>query len=172
MPPPVITYATEKILLDNKKTITPRYTNCVDVDKNIQCSYSAEFLKTINQTSLKMSISNVVKTEIEDCYRNCSEANWDCYGASPLSRQAVDNSIKFIYFIENIKKKPSISPMSTSDISLTWKNNSKIFSIAFTEDNKILYASSNEDNFQSGSFIFDETNIKTVCSFLESFVNE
>lgn len=172
--PPMPTYTIQKMKIDEILSVTPKYLNC-DGNNSIQyISDNFKILKTIcNQTFCQKSLRDIVRNEIEDLYRDCSKPNWDCYGALPVSRQAVDNSIKFISNIRSIKTQPSISPMPSSDISFTWKNNNKLFTIEFTKSNEILYALVELDNDKSasGSFSYNDMSVKTIYSYLESVID-
>lgn len=53
-------------------------------------------------------------------YERYAEADWDCYGAEPISRETVEVARQFLDMLPDTLGKPHISPGSDGTIGFEW----------------------------------------------------
>ncbi|MBI5739160.1 MAG: hypothetical protein HZA16_00435 [Nitrospirae bacterium] len=87
-------------------------------------------------TTLEETIESV-----EEIYKECSKANWDGYGANPVSRDSVFEATKFLHLIPSSFPMPQVVAEPSGEIGLEWNNNrGYVFAISFGSKNMIAYA--------------------------------
>jgi hypothetical protein len=79
--------------------------------------------------------------ELEKVYEECSEANWDGYGAIPISRETYSEARKLLRMIPSFLPRPDISAEPDGEIALEWyKEKYSVFVISVGGNNLITYA--------------------------------
>ncbi|MEE8429943.1 MAG: hypothetical protein V3S16_01715 [Candidatus Desulfatibia sp.] len=74
-------------------------------------------------------------------YKECSEVNWDGYGAQPISKKAYLEAGKLIRLLPSNIKEPEIVPEPTGEIAFEWYIGKRfIFVISVGGNNSIAYA--------------------------------
>ena len=96
------------------------------------------------ENSYKLTIDgqrfDPVRKSLLDIFRECSEVNWDGYGAKPITSETYFEALRFIDLLEGLDP-PDIVPEPTGKIGLEWrKGDRSIYVIALGGKNVISYA--------------------------------
>lgn len=74
-------------------------------------------------------------------FQNCSEENWDGYGASVLKKKAFEDAVKFMKQLPQEFPLPEMVPQPDGDIAMEWELETDHWFIAsFPGDGRIDYA--------------------------------
>ena len=93
-----------------------------------------------------------------DVYKECSVADWDGYGANPVSKESVFEASKFIDLIPSSFPMPQVIAEPSGEIGLEWvKDKGLIFAISFSGNNMISYAGIFGSNKTHGTEYFGDT---------------
>lgn len=96
--------------------------------------------------------------DLANLHRDCSETNWDGYGAPPLNPEVFRIAAQFIASIPFDIPVPEMSASAQGDISFEWvQNPNRIVSVAVSENGEVHYAALNGYRRTFGSFPFDGT---------------
>ena len=79
--------------------------------------------------------------ELEKVYEECLEANWDGYGAMPISRETYSEARKLLRMMPSSLPRPDISAEPDGEITFEWyKEKYSVFVISVGGNNLITYA--------------------------------
>lgn len=79
--------------------------------------------------------------ELEKVYEECLEANWDGYGAMPISRETYSKARKLLRMMPSSLPRPDISSEPDGEITFEWyKEKYSVFVISIGGNNLITYA--------------------------------
>ena len=82
-----------------------------------------------------------VLEELEKVYEEYSEANWDGYGAMPISRETYSEARKLLRMMPSSSPMPDISAEPDGEITFEWyKEKYSVFVISVGGNNLITYA--------------------------------
>ncbi len=82
-----------------------------------------------------------MQTLLYELYNECIEANWDSYGAEPISHTAYYEAGKFLRVLPSAFPKPDILPEPDGSIGLDWyKDEESSFTVSITGNTIISYA--------------------------------
>jgi hypothetical protein len=102
-------------------------------------------------------IEEAVESLLE-LYKECSQPNWDGYGANPVSKDSVFEALKFIDLIPSSFPMPQVIAEPSGEIGLEWfKDKRLIFAISFSGKNMISYAGIFGSNKIHGTEYFGDT---------------
>ena len=95
--------------------------------------------------SYKLTISgqrfDSARKSLFEISRECSEINWDGYGAKPITSETYFEALGFIDLLPEDLEPPDIVPEPTGKIGLEWRKGTKtIYVIALGGKNLISYA--------------------------------
>lgn len=98
-----------------------------------------------------MNITNGFELELQRVQAECSEVDWDGYGAEDITDKTIDVVRQFIQALpDTITSVPDIVPEPTGNIGLEWrKGPDKTFVISLGHDHEVSYAGI----FGSGQFV-------------------
>lgn len=76
-----------------------------------------------------------------ELYKDCSEKNWDGYGANPVSKDSISEALDFIQLLPSSFPMPQMLAEPSGEIGLEWyKDKKMIFAISFNGKNMITFA--------------------------------
>jgi len=79
--------------------------------------------------------------ELEKVYEECSETNWDGYGAMPIPRETYSEARKLLRMIPSSSPRPDISAEPEGEITFEWyKEKYSVFVISVGSNNLVTYA--------------------------------
>lgn len=91
-------------------------------------------------------------------YKECSQADWDGYGAAPITADAYDEVQKIIKLLPSSIRMPEIVAEPTGEIGLEWRRGrGQVFVMSVSGRHRINYAGLFSGNKVHGSEYFDET---------------
>lgn len=127
----------------------PEYESYLLPPRNTGASHCAEKLDDI----VKEAYSHISKpvfrhanvgelyTELNDLLSECSNVNWDGYGAMPITTAALLDAVMFISSMPKWLPHPEIVPENTGDIGFQWDfGKRKKFAVSLRGNNSISYA--------------------------------
>ncbi|HPY34258.1 MAG TPA: hypothetical protein PK527_10230 [Smithellaceae bacterium] len=92
-----------------------------------------------------------------EVYKECSEPDWDGYGASPISEEAYGEAFKIIDSLPSGINMPEITCEPTGEIAFEWnRGKGRVFVVSVGGKHKINYAGIFGDNKTHGSEYFEE----------------
>jgi len=107
---------------------------CFDTTSIAGKIVSLDLRGTIDWTDLALE-------ELEKVYEECSEANWDGYGAMPISRETYFEARKLLTMIPLSFQMPEILAEPDGEIGFEWyKDKDSVFVISVSGNNIITYA--------------------------------
>lgn len=93
-----------------------------------------------------------------EAYEECSEYNWDGYGASPIAEDAFNEAWKLIKLFPLSIPMPEISADPAGGISLEWYRERRLtFVVSVSEEKRLDYAGLFGSNTSYGSEHFGDT---------------
>ena len=105
-----------------------------DTSNVVGKTVSLDLKGTIDWTDLALE-------ELEKVYEECLEANWDGYGAMPISRETYSKSRKLLRMMPSSLPMPDISAEPGGEITFEWyKEKYSVFVISVGGNNLITYA--------------------------------
>ena len=109
----------------------------------------------LNRRSLKDKIINILTwTE-----------NWNGFGAMPISRTVVDDTLEFLTILPNDICNPRFAPSADNEIVLEWRKDMSVAILSFYGDQKThCFASNSEEKWYR-----DDINISTLSNHSEIF---
>jgi hypothetical protein len=111
-----------------------------DDSKNLAKYLKKQIGEICEPLTIGRSLEEAVEALVE-VYKECSEANWDGYGASPASKDSIFESLKFMNLMPSFFPMPQIVPEPSGEIGLEWyKGKRLIFVISFSGKGMITYA--------------------------------
>ncbi|MCF7957174.1 MAG: hypothetical protein K9M57_01860 [Phycisphaerae bacterium] len=106
-------------------------------------------------TPIKHRIADL-SDELNDIYAECSEKNWDGYGAKPVHKSIRKIVEIFLNKLPEDIPNPELSPDPDGEISLEWCiAKKKMASISIGKQGRIAYAFLNEEKRSSGLDLFE-----------------
>lgn len=91
-------------------------------------------------------------------YKECAEADWDGYGAAPITADAHEEAKRIITLLPSSLRMPEIVAEPTGEIGLEWRRGrGQIFVMSVSGRHQINYAGLFSGNKIHGSEYFDET---------------
>jgi len=93
-----------------------------------------------------------------EVYKECSEVDWDGYGASAITKDAYEEARKIINLLPSSIIMPDIVAEPTGEIGLEWRKGRKqVFVISVSGKHRINYAGIFGGNKTHGTEYFEET---------------
>jgi hypothetical protein len=105
-----------------------------DTSKVVGKTVSLDLKGIIDWTELALE-------ELEKVYEECLEANWDGYGAMPISRETYSKARKLLRMMPSSLSRPDISAEPDGEITFEWyREKHFVFVISVGGNNLITYA--------------------------------
>lgn len=105
-----------------------------------------------------------VMAELSEISRDCSNTDWDGFGALRIPNEAAVKVEQFLYALPNSIPAPEISPEPDGSLALMWHGGRHLaFTISFQEDQRVTYAGIDGTSKWHGVEVF---NGRTVSPFL------
>ncbi len=99
-----------------------------------------------------------LRDSLNEVYRECSQPDWDGYGATAISQEAYEEANKIINLLPSSIPMPEIFADPTGDIAFEWhKEKSQVFAFSVKGKNTIIFAGLIAGNKVHGSEYFDDT---------------
>lgn len=118
----------------------PSGTGFSDDSKSLMENLRRQIRELCGSLTIGRSIEETEKSLIE-VYKECSVADWDGYGANPVSKESVFEASRFIDLIPSSFPMPHVIAEPSGEIGLEWvKDKGFIFAISFSGNNMISYA--------------------------------
>lgn len=93
-----------------------------------------------------------------ELYKDCSQPNWDGYGANPVSKDSISEALEFIQLLPSSFPVPQILAEPSGEIGLEWyKSKRLVFAISFSGKNLITYAGIFGSNKTHGTEYFSDS---------------
>lgn len=105
-------------------------------------------------------------------YRECSESDWDSYGATSISDRAFLEATKLIYLLPSDLPLPEVTPEPTGEIAFEWYRGKKhVFVVSVGGKSTILYAGlfGRFSKTYGAEYFFDELPRPVVDNVLRLF---
>ena len=99
-----------------------------------------------------------LRDHLNEIYRECSQLDWDGYGAIAISKDAYEEANKVIEFLPSSIQMPEIVAEPTGDIGFEWyKERGHVFAISVRGNHTIIFAGIISGNKVHGSEYFNDT---------------
>jgi len=97
-----------------------------------------------NQTESSVALfgeKDQIMSTIYEIAETCKTADWDGYGALPLSTKSVSYGVQFVRLLPDRSPMPEVSPEPDGVLALEWAaSKSRRLSISFCDSDRIAYA--------------------------------
>ena len=103
--------------------------------------------------SIFLSTKQPLKAEVMSLFEECSDIDWDGYGAWPISEKSVSSAMLFINAIPTRVIMPELSASPDGGVTFEWVDDRIILSISIYE-NIIVYAQLIDESKQYGEMNF------------------
>lgn len=111
-------------------------------EESREIAKSLEEARKHNAESVTLGWKDALMSTVIDIQKDCSMADWDSYGAAPISEEVKNLCITSILQLPDNIQSPDIVPEPTGDLALEWYDDNKnVLSISIGQD-KIIYVSS------------------------------
>ena len=77
--------------------------------------------------------------ELRTIFENCSETNWDNYGAKSINSESVKLAIQFIDHLPDTISYPELVPEPTGELGLVWKKRGFHIVVGIDDNGVIAY---------------------------------
>ncbi len=115
-------------------------------------------------------IINTTKSlhELYNLLDECSDANWDGYGALPINLDSFNEADRFIQALPTTIREPEVDVDPDGEISLEWHlEPRKVLSVSIGKRNEITYAGLFGPNKTYGREYFDDEIPKAILDNLD-----
>lgn len=86
-------------------------------------------------------VANEIVQELNNIYEDCSQPNWDSYGATPIDIETYRESLRFIEYLPKDIPCPELTPEPDGEVSFEWFiSNQKLFSVSIGRNGELSYA--------------------------------
>ena len=110
----------------------------------------------------------LIRSELYEMIRECSEPDWDGYDAAPVSRDSIHAARKFLLSLPLGTELPSVGILPSGNVTLEWHHSRRrSLTISFSPDGDIHYAALLGAGRQSGTEPFYGDVPVTILSLLE-----
>ncbi len=137
-----------------------------DASKRLQIFYK-DAIENLRKSVTWNYLSGVLVT-LSEIYQECSEDNWDGYGALPITQETYDEAVRFLNALPSWLPIPEIVPEPDGDIGFEW-NFGKNHMLAASVDgtNRITYAGLlGTGNKAHGTEVFDGSIPQTLVDHI------
>jgi hypothetical protein len=109
-----------------------------------------------------------VLAALRETYQECSKANWDGYGALPITQETYDEAVRFLSALPSWLPTPEIVPEPDGDIGFEWNfGRNRILAASVNGTNRITYAGLLETgNKAHGTEVFDGSIPQTLVDHI------
>ncbi|MBI5056131.1 MAG: hypothetical protein HZB61_05915 [Nitrospirae bacterium] len=137
--------------------VGPSSTGFSDDSRNLVTNLLNQFREICEPLTIGRHLEEAMESLIE-VYTECTEANWDGYGAEPVSKDSFFEASKFINLIPSSFPMPQITAEPSGEIGLEWYKDKKlIFVISLSGKNIVTYAGIFGSNKTHGTEYFGDT---------------
>lgn len=99
-----------------------------------------------------------MRDALNEIYRECSQANWDGYGAAAISEDTYEEANRIINLLPSSIPMPEILAEPTGDIGFEWnKGKGQVFAFSVRGKHLIIFAGIIAGNKVHGSEYFEDT---------------
>jgi hypothetical protein len=127
-----------------------------DDSKNLEINLEKQFLEIREPLTNRHRLEEAKESLIE-IYKECTEANWDGYNASPITLNTFYEALQLINLLPSALPMPEILAEPDGSIGFEWRKGQKlIFVISVEGKHKINYAGIFGSNKIHGSEYFGE----------------
>jgi len=126
-----------------------------DASKNLQKFYK-DAIANLRRSVTWNYLSGVLVT-LSEIYQECSEDNWDGYGALPITQETYDEAVRFLNALPSWLPIPEIIPEPDGDIGFEWNfGKNRLLAVNVDGTNRITYAGLlGTGNKAHGTEVFD-----------------
>lgn len=118
----------------------PSSTGFSDDSKNLLKNLKKQIQEICEPLTIGRPLEEASKS-LNEIYKECSVANWDGYGANPVSKDSVLEALKFVNLLSSSFPMPQILAEPSGEIGLEWyKDKRMVFAISFNGKGRITYA--------------------------------
>lgn len=115
---------------------------------------SEHFYSTITNSLIRENL----RDKLDSCIVECSEDDWDGYGALKILQDSIASAIKFIGLLPINVREPEVNVDPDGEISFDWElNNNDYFSVSIGKNGKISYAGLNGIKKCNGTLFLQDT---------------
>ena len=106
-------------------------------------------------TSSAVGFERILHGELAEVWEECQQANWDGYGALPVSRDALRNMYAFLEALPLGFPRPTIGADPHGHLSVEWyRSLRRVLSVAVSDDDLLHYAALLGSNKTCGTETF------------------
>jgi hypothetical protein len=106
--------------------------------------------------------------ELYEVFRECSEVNWDSYGAKATNLDFFSEALRFLKTLPSILTRPELTVDPDGEIAFEWYNGPKrIFSVSVGATSELTYAGIFGSNKASGTEYFGDELPKTILDNIQ-----
>lgn len=135
----------------------PSGTGFSEDSKSLMATLKKQIRQLCEPLTIGSSLEDTI-TALSEVYKECSVADWDGYGAYPLSKDSLFEAYKFIELIPSSLPMPQVIAEPSGEIGLEWhKDRGLSFAISFSGKNMISYAGIFGSNKTHGTEYFGDT---------------
>ena len=96
-----------------------------------------------------------LERELVDILRDCSDSDWDGYGASPIDRASVTSVYKFLSLLPSDVTYPELSPEPTGNLTMVWRKRGYHLIIGINPEGQIAWGGTSPHGHLYGDAEFD-----------------
>lgn len=107
--------------------------------------------------------------KINQIAKDCSQPNWDSYGALPITEEAVEVAIEFSHYLSDFPE-AEVSPDTEGLIVFEWYiSHANVFSIVVDVDEVLYYSGLLGDYAEEGQWVIDKDITNKIADKLALF---
>lgn len=118
-----------------RQSKSPSYSNTAKVHNELLHSIELEHLGRVSNPPDDVRL----KRELESILSECSENDWDGYGALPIDLKSVRWASKFIAHLPDYISYPELSPEPTGELTMLWDKRGYYIIIGINSEGHISY---------------------------------
>ncbi len=121
----------------------------------------SKFLLVVQPVSEAMTLGHPfdeLRNSLYDRYRECSQPDWDGYGAQAVTEDAYAEAQRIIDALPSWLPAPEIVAEPSGDVGFEWyKDRGQVFALSVSGRHRIIYAGIFAGDKEHGSVYFEET---------------
>lgn len=157
---------TAAIAIEGRKILFSYSNGASPTSRNLQQLVDATF------TDLNRAVTwdhlGQSRAALDEIYHECTESNWDGYGALPVAEPAYDEAVRFLEALPSWLPIPEIVPEPSGEIGFEWNlGKNQVFVVSVNGTNRITYAGLlGTGNKAHGTELFDGSIPQTIIDHL------
>ena len=140
-----------------------RYSEPAKVSSALLCHIAIEQLGRVSNPPDDVRLQR----ELKEILKECSENDWDGYGANPIDLESVKWVSKFIGLLPDYISYPELSPEPTGELTMVWNKNGFHMIVGINSQGILTYGGTSSSGRIYGDSKFNDESLSIPNGLIE-----